>query len=337
MNYRDSVVTPTLEIPPDLLSRNTERNLALPGSKIGTAQNTGRYVETGNLKMEVSVLPVLSDFEIKNEGGFYWLEVAMPVDQLYPLVKSFWLEQGFQLIKDEPLIGIMETEWLSFKAGKKSFFASIIASLRASESSDQYRTRIERLGDKSRILLTHRGQELVIDENTDELKPLNKKQGWQFVPSDRFKEVEMLSRLMIALGLQDERVKQQLENVSQFESRASLDVIKTDEEEQTLLTVKQGFQQTWNRLMYRMDQLGITVTVNDKSDDSASISLDFQGMLNSSDYKLDQVKTAESQTINLEEISNTNVTRIEILQPAFSNDNSPAARQLLNFLFEQLR
>jgi len=261
----------------------------------------------------------------------------MPVDQLYPLVKSFWLEQGFQLIKDEPLIGIMETEWLSFKAGKKSFFASIIASLRASESSDQYRTRIERLGDKSRILLTHRGQELVIDENTDELKPLNKKQGWQFVPSDRFKEVEMLSRLMIALGLQDERVKQQLENVSQFESRASLDVIKTDEEEQTLLTVKQGFQQTWNRLMYRMDQLGITVTVNDKSDDSASISLDFQGMLNSSDYKLDQVKTAESQTINLEEISNTNVTRIEILQPAFSNDNSPAARQLLNFLFEQLR
>jgi len=337
MNYRDSNVTPTLEIPPDLLSRNTQSNLALPGSKIGTAQNTGRYIETGNLKVEVSVLPVLKDFEIKNEGDFYWLEVAIPVDQLYPLIKSFWREQGFELIKDEPLIGVMETEWLSFKAGKKSFFASIIASLRASESSDQYRTRIERQGDKSRVFMTHRGQELIIDENSDELQPLNKKQGWQFVPSDRFKEVEMLSRLMIALGLQDERVRQQLENVSKFESRASIDVIKSDEDEQTLLMVKQGFKQTWNRLMYRMDQLGIMVTVNEKSNDTASIYLDFNGMQAGTDYKLDKVSTAEPQTVSLEAVSNTNVTRIEVLQPGFSNDNSPAARQLLNFLYEQLR
>ena len=147
----------------------------------------------------------------------------------------------------------------------------------------------------------------------------------------------MLSRLMIALGLEDERARQQLENVGEFEPRASLDVIKNDEEEQTLLMVKQGFQQTWNRLIYRMDQLGITVTVREKFDDSASIYLDFQGMLNSSGYKLDQVNTAGSQTISLEAVSNTNATRIEVLEPGFSNDNSPAARQLLNFLFEQLR
>ncbi len=51
-NYRDSVITPTLEIPPDLISRETDKNLVLPGSKVGTSENKGRFVETGNLNSE---------------------------------------------------------------------------------------------------------------------------------------------------------------------------------------------------------------------------------------------------------------------------------------------
>ncbi len=52
INYRDSVITPTLEIPPDLISQSSEKNLVLPGSKVGTAENTGRFVETGNLNKD---------------------------------------------------------------------------------------------------------------------------------------------------------------------------------------------------------------------------------------------------------------------------------------------
>lgn len=52
INYQDSVITPTLEIPPDLISRSTDKNLALPGSKVGTENNTGRFVETGDLNKE---------------------------------------------------------------------------------------------------------------------------------------------------------------------------------------------------------------------------------------------------------------------------------------------
>lgn len=49
INYGDSVITPTLEIPPDLISKKTNKNLVLPGSKVGTKENTGRFIETGNL------------------------------------------------------------------------------------------------------------------------------------------------------------------------------------------------------------------------------------------------------------------------------------------------
>lgn len=54
INYRDSVITPTLEIPPDLISSESNKNLTLPGSKVGTKENTGRFVETGNLNKDDS-------------------------------------------------------------------------------------------------------------------------------------------------------------------------------------------------------------------------------------------------------------------------------------------
>ena len=52
INYDESVITPTLEIPPDLISVKSDKNLELPGSKVGTQENTGRFVETGNLNTE---------------------------------------------------------------------------------------------------------------------------------------------------------------------------------------------------------------------------------------------------------------------------------------------
>ncbi|MBT3204631.1 MAG: hypothetical protein HOM14_12525 [Gammaproteobacteria bacterium] len=52
INYSDSVITPTLEIPPDLIGRESDKNLVLPGSKVGTTDNAGRFVETGNLNTD---------------------------------------------------------------------------------------------------------------------------------------------------------------------------------------------------------------------------------------------------------------------------------------------
>ena len=54
INYGDSVIAPTLEIPPDLISAKSDKNLVLPGSKVGTEENTGRFVETGDLNKESS-------------------------------------------------------------------------------------------------------------------------------------------------------------------------------------------------------------------------------------------------------------------------------------------
>ena len=52
VDYENSVITPTLEVPPDLITRSKDKNLSLPGSKVGLPENTGRFVDTGNLNLE---------------------------------------------------------------------------------------------------------------------------------------------------------------------------------------------------------------------------------------------------------------------------------------------
>ncbi len=332
INYRESVITPTLEMPPDLVTPAADRNLELPGSKVGKPANSGRFVETGNLNATARTLPKIDGIRIHREGGVYWLSVKRPAGELYPQVKNFWAEQGFRLVKDEPLLGIQETEWLSLKAGNDSFFASIMASMRAAEARDQYLTRIEADGKNgARIFIAHRGQELVIDEKADALDNFRLKEGWQFVPTDSAKEVEMLSRLMVFLGAQDAQVEQQIASLGSLQARARLELNRDD---QPYVLVQGGLQQTLNRLRYRMDKLAIPLSDIEQSERQATVRLDSQALL---DLAVLKQMELPSVGLRLESSANSNTTSIEVLGKSGSSVHDGAATAVMNFLVEQLR
>ena len=334
INYRSSVITPTLEVPPDLVTPGTGNNLDLPGSKVGKADNKGRYIETGNLNVaDTHPLPEMQGLSLHHAGEAYWLTVDQPVEKVYPLVKKFWADQGFRLIRDEPLIGVMQTEWLSMKSGDDSFFASLLASLRASDSRDQYMTRLERKNDHAtRIFVIHHGQELIIDEHADAVANLGLKEGWQFVPSDNSKEVEMLSRLMIFLGMQKSQVKQQLASLGSLQPRSKLMVNK---DQQPYVLVDSGIQQTLNRLRYKMDKLGITVSAVSKSGRQITLQLDSKALTD-----LAVVKSPQRDTIGirLQDSINSNTTRIDVLDPSSTHSvHDEQALSVMKFLVKQLK
>ena len=60
VEYENTVITPTLEIPPDLISREQNKNLSLPSSNMGKPENTARFVETGNLNFKQSSVSAVS-------------------------------------------------------------------------------------------------------------------------------------------------------------------------------------------------------------------------------------------------------------------------------------
>ncbi len=98
----------------------------------------------------------------------------------------------------------METNWAENRAKlpqdliRKSL-GSVLDTLYSTGEMDQYRTRIERTaGNGSEIIITHRG---MVEVYTNEHKEFT---NWQPRASDPQLESEILSRLLVKLGSQDE-------------------------------------------------------------------------------------------------------------------------------------
>ncbi len=343
VNYRGDSFTPTLEVPPDLISRSSSRNLTLPGSKVGSEENKGRYVATGAQKVASRVLPKFDQIGLEGQGDLHWLTVPQSAQDVYPLMQNFWADQGFNLIMDEPLLGVMKTEWLSQKTtGEESFFTSIIASMKASDSKDQYVTRIERASEdgKTRIYLAHRRQEYIFQKgglfksNNNEAQAL----GWQLMPADPDKEYAMLSRIMVSLGMHIEDVKEELEKIGQFSSLAKLEYDE-DANDRAVLIVKQSFSQTYNRLVHQMDRLSIPVVKQERSKNEGEVLLDsktIQALINEdltdgSDEKLDPI------ILSLKGSASTNETSISVNNRDGLALNSEKSTKILQFLYSELR
>jgi len=335
INYRHSEITPTLEIPPDLISRTSKSNLALPGSGIGTAENTGRYVETGNLNIEPRTLPLIENIKIEGQGDLHWLTVFETAENVYPHIRNFWLEQGFELLLDEPAVGIMETEWSSNRSGSDSFFASILESMRGADSKDQYKTRLERSADdeSTRVYIAHRAQELMIEEEKiSVLHQSDRSRGWQFIPADPAREYEMLSRLMISLGMRDQAVKAELEKIGLFSAMASIQYDEDDE--QTYLLVNYGFDRSWNRLLHRFDRLNINVVDRSKDETDGAVTISS----NSLPDDLPQLfEGQENLKVALTGSANSSKSRIDIINVQGVTSKSDSAKQLLHYLQKQLK
>lgn len=336
INYRDNEVTPTLEIPPDLISRSTGKNLSVPGSKVGMPENRGRFVETGNLNVGAKTLPVFDNIQIQGQGDFHWLSVMAPVENVYPLIQQFWAEQGFSLVVDEPATGSMETQWLDLKTGADSFFGSMVSPLTGVESRDQFSTRFERNSEtnSTRLYLSHRMQQVSTDSEEHPVNNSYPVEGWQFAPSDPSKEYEMLARMMIFLGMQDNEVRREFEQIGLFAARAKIE--NDDDGQAGYLLVNQGFVQTWNRLRHQMDRLHVAVAEIRQEQNSGLMELNESDLLRHAS-RLVEVEQSAKLVLALRSNSALNTTRIDVLNEAGLVDHSAQSRQILDFLLQHLK
>lgn len=63
-----------------------------------------------------AVLPPQTGITLEQDGNQRWLRIAAPADQVWPKVREFWTSNGFALKRDDPTIGIMETDWVENRA-----------------------------------------------------------------------------------------------------------------------------------------------------------------------------------------------------------------------------
>ena len=255
--YLDAAVAKDLALPPDLSEAKEESSFELPTGFSGSADST---------QDEVPVLASVESLRLEGSGGdVYWLNVDEPADNLYQLVKNFWLSEGYRLAVDEPIIGIMQTEWVLTEQGASKaglpWYQKLFSTDDLSASQDQFRTRIEldRNEQSSRIYIAHRGTEYVyvLEGDDAQAQGTDDDNQWRFRQPEPELEVEMLSRLMIYLGLQKAEVEQQVADVKLFSPRASKHIDSS--ERSPFLIVKDPYQIAWNRVYHQLERMNFEI------------------------------------------------------------------------------
>ena len=258
--YQSSSSLPPLEVPPDLSSQSIQDRLLLPGEQATGGANYSDYAnQDGNATTVALVLPELTDVAVKRNGDKRWLVIQADVEGVWPQLREFWFAEGLQIKKEDPTIGIMETDWAENRADVqkgliRKLLEKISTKLYAAATRDKFRIRLER-GEQpgtTELYLTHRGVEEVAQGQT---------YIWQPRPSDPELEAEMLNRLLIYFGINREAATNLLATNEPHVERAQL--VRTDAGSK--LAIDEDFSRAWRRTGLALDRVGFTVEDRDRS------------------------------------------------------------------------
>jgi outer membrane protein assembly factor BamC len=338
--YADSSVGGSLELPPDLAGVQVESKFELPAAISGDDETA---------KDKIPVLAKVQSVQLEGSGDLYWLQVDESVDNLYQLVKNFWASEGYRLNVDEPVIGVMQTEWVYKSEGgeedSSSWFGSLFTTEDLSATQDQFKTRIERseTNKLNRIYIAHRGTEYkyVLRSEGPRKDDINES-DWSFRQPEPELEIEMLSRLMIYLGLQQSDVEQQQEKVKLFRPRADLYV--DADESSPYLIINDVYQIAWNRVFHQLERMNFEIISSEFTSGfsgegviyvkASTVEIESSGGFLS--FQSGEKEGSMKFTLVFVEETNQS-TRLILEDDKGEFDTSPAGSQFLNLLYQKIK
>jgi outer membrane protein assembly factor BamC len=260
-----SVKTSPLEVPPDLTQLQRDgRYAAASGSVSASTYQTGGAALNPAAASAVGVAPTtLGEMRVVREGNQRWLVVPMPAEQLWPQLRDFWTERGFNLVLDNAQAGVMETDWAENRAKipqdiVRRTIGRVVDGLYDTGERDRYRTRVERNGNTSEVYISHRGMvEDYVGERRDGAT------AWGPRPSDPGLEAEFLTRLMVKLGTKEAAAREVVAKAASAPSTAPARARAVTG--QPALQVDEGFDRAWRRVGLALDRSGFTVEDRDRA------------------------------------------------------------------------
>jgi len=269
IEYKSSSKLPPLEVPPDLTRPGSDNRYAVPDLPTSSTATYSQYNQerTGQARPGRSdVLPTSDSVRMERAGSERYLVVKGDPDKLWPVVREFWQENGFLIRIDNPEAGVMETDWAENRAkipddAIRGLLGKAIEGMYSTGERDKFRTRMERTKtpDTVEIFITHRGmvEELTgggVTKETDSSK-------WMPRPPDPVLEAEFLSRLMVRLGVAEERAKSMVAS-GRGQDRAKL---VNNGSGPGALELAEPFDRAWRRVGVALDRTGFTVEDRDRS------------------------------------------------------------------------
>ena len=257
IDYKSAGRLPALDIPPDLVQPAIDERYSIPElSSSGSATFSSYNNERGGQQttgMSTLLPSSIQNVHIERSGTQRWLVIPQSPDLVWPVVKEFWQELGFLIKIEIPEAGIMETDWAENRAKIpqdfiRTFISTFLDSIYSTAERDKFRTRLERSETgNTEIYISHRGMTEVLEGNLN-------RSVWQPRPADPDLEAEMLSRLMMRFGVEEQKAKMEL-----LTGRSSTYERAFINKEETSLLVYEAFDRSWRRVGLALDRIGFTV------------------------------------------------------------------------------
>lgn len=347
IDYKSAGKLPPLEIPPDLTSPSRDERYAVPDiSPRGSATFSAYSSERTGTKDAAAqeVLPQMEKMRVERSGSQRWLVVAGSPDKIWPTLKEFWQELGFIVNLELPDAGILETDWAENRAKLpqdmiRATLGKFLDQIYSTPERDKFRTRLEKGAEEgtTEIYISHRGMyEVYASEGKD-------RTVWQPRPADPELEAEMLRRLMVRLGTDENRSKTLMAAESKKEERAKL--VRASGGVGSL-QLQEAFDRSWRRVGLALDRVGFAVEDRDRTkglyfvryiDPEAGDAKKSDGGFLSRLKFWDSSKPAANQQFRILVQGEGDASTVQILTREGGVDNSESARKILGLLYDQLK
>jgi outer membrane protein assembly factor BamC len=341
IDYKSASTGPALELPPDLTTPRYDDRY-----QVTTA--TGLAAANANKTTKSDLLPSTPDAKVVRAGSERWLVVKATPEQAWNTVREFWQETGFVLAVEQPLVGVMETDYSENRAEiPGDFFRRTIGKyldiFYTTYKQDKFRTRIERGAEPGtvEVFISHRGMEQVPTGKIDNSSPAAF--AWAVMPPNPALEAEMLTRLMMKFGAPEPAARAAVVQAAISPDRARVD---KNADGSYKLAVDDQFDRAWRRVGLALDRIGFTVIDRDRSrglyfvrygdPDAIAAKKNNEGFLSKLQFwKSDEKDKPEQYQIVVAETGQSSVVSVQ--DPGGVPDRTATSEKILSLLKDQLK
>jgi outer membrane protein assembly factor BamC len=265
-------------VPPELTAPGMDDRYSIPDPRDQTTYSS--YAQRTATQPQAAggggpeVLPKVQGARMERGGDQRWLVVKGDPNVVWPIVRDFWVEAGYPLVREQPEIGIMETEWYEDRSKIpddiiRRTLGKVFDKLYSTARRDKFRTRLEKGAEPgtTEVFVSNRAMEEVYTSNNQDATK------WQPLPSDRELEAEMLMRIQAKIGGNEAKaITAAAAAKAPAPTRATQAPAPAAPRNAVLenagagpLVVNDSFDRAWRRVGLALDRVGFTVEDRDRS------------------------------------------------------------------------
>ena len=345
-----------LEVPPELTAPTMDDRYSIPDPRAQTAYSAYSQKPVPNAGPEVPVvLPKFDGVKVERFGDQRWLVVKGEPEKVWPVAREFWIDMGFKLLREEPQLGLIETDWHEDRTKipqdiVRRTIGRVLEGLYSYPRRDKFRTRLEKGVEPgtTEVFVSNRNVEEIYSSSTQD------RTMWEARPADRDLEAEMLSRLMVKIGGGDTKVTTAS---APLPGRRGVTppVPPANESKNAVLqnggagplVVNDSFDRAWRRVGLALDRVGFTVEDRDRSKGIFFVRyIDPEADLNTTTKEswLDKLrfwkptsKASQPQYRIHVADSGASMSQVQVQDSKGEPEASATGKRILGLLFEQLK